>query len=109
MALSSAIYGPLSAARFAHLHAQALHRAVAREVEGFCGVLDRVHECPNGNRYAIILGETQLAVVAAGNQAHKLRGRQVQLSFAANSRDPRQKLTIVPVGRDAAPDRGRGD
>jgi type IV secretory pathway VirD2 relaxase len=93
----------------ARLHAQALQRAVTREVEGFCGVLDRVHDCPNGNRYAIIVSESELAVVAAGNRAHKLRGRQVELSFAANSRDGRQKLTIVPAGRDAALDRGRGD
>jgi type IV secretory pathway VirD2 relaxase len=89
--------------------ARALHREVARDVKGFCGVLDRVHECPNGNRYAIVVGESELAIVAVGNQAHKLRGRQVELSFVANSRSGKQKLTIIPVGPDAALNRGRGE
>lgn len=67
------------------------------DVSEFQGKVERLHRCPNGNHYAIIVSETELVAVATGRRTARLIGREVQLEFVESEYTKRTKLAITPM------------
>lgn len=85
------------------LVAQKLGLQPSGKIGGFVGKVERVHGCPNGNHYAVVVSEREVVAVATGKRTARLIGREVQLDFVASEYTKRTKLAITPVGELKAP------
>jgi hypothetical protein len=83
--------------RVAQAVADELGKVPARSANGLQGVLERIQCCPNGNRYAIIVGESEVAAVVSGKKLESLLGRDVKISFGVSEQGARRTLAVTPV------------
>lgn len=88
-------------------NARALGLKPADKVEGFVGRLERIHRCPNGNLYAIVVSKEAVAAVPTGRSKAKLVGRSVRLEFVQSEYTKQRKLAIL-AAEDLQPQRARG-
>jgi type IV secretory pathway VirD2 relaxase len=79
------------------------------KISGFVGKVERLHRCPNGNHYAVVVGDGKLVAVATGRRTARLIGREVQLDFVKSEYTKRTKLAITPVSELQSQRRQRRD